>query len=374
VFPHRLVFQVLLDGDVIVLASSTPLEPDFARMEACFEKPELRRDFARMHVFQLASLAMFHAIPEADFPRLIGPGPLNTDRHQRLEYLAPKAHFANAFSDLVWRNHDLARSIRTPGTNLLDGYARWRAEQKDPLSREELQGVLRRVQTSLDAGDAFALVEALNHRIDEAPLRTVTTALVARGADPDPSTVRYLEATDRGTDAYNAGQLERAMRWWRHANALEPTRPSAIANLALALDRGGKRGEALKLLQDGLNANRESVLLHQRAAMILEQAGNVPQALSLLDRAAELRPDDSETMLAHGRVLIKAKQIGRAVECYQRLFDIDPSQWQVAAALVQMLASAPDGAARARSVLEQALRIHPGVPELQQLGKALRGP
>jgi predicted membrane-bound spermidine synthase/tetratricopeptide (TPR) repeat protein len=373
VFPHCVLFEVLRDGDVIALASESPLDPDFARMEALFDRPELRRDLARMQVFDLASLFLFHAVPENNFAVLAGTGPINTDGHQRLEYMAAKAQFAHQNSSMVWSNHCLIHASGAAGEGMLDRYARWREQQGDPISREEWQAVRRRVLRSVDELDGKPILDALAKRIDSARPRSSPPKSTARGAEPELGTMSYMESNDRGVELMNAGDLDGAIRCWRHAVELDPKGPYAIGNLALGLRQKGQLPEAAHTIEAGIAASPKSAFLYPLAAQIVERAGDVDRARALLEKGVELDPDNTALLSQLALALIKANQVDRAIQCYERALALEPDSWQSAAMLAQLLARAPEGRVRAQLVIEEALRFHPDQPELAQVRDMING-
>lgn len=373
VFPHATLFQVLQDGDVIVLAGDAPLEPDFARMEERFDRPELRRDIARMRAYNLATLLVFHAIPASAFADLAGKGSINTDDHQRLESMAAKAFFRNGTSRLVWRNHCLNRAPRALGEGLLDRYATWRQGQGDPLSREELEAVIRRVQMSLDAENGRPLFEALAVRLARASPRAVPTGLPARGAVPDLRTMEQAEANDRGTDLYLGGDTDRAIECWLHATRVDPSIPTAFANLAAGLQKKGDVAGAIRVLEEGIAHSPKSAYLHLVLARILEGAQEPTRAQALLAQAVELEPGNVDAWTRLGALCFQANEPKRAAECYERVLAIQPTSWQHAADLAQILTRVPGGRPRAMQVIQTALSYHPDQPELQRVLALVQG-
>jgi tetratricopeptide (TPR) repeat protein len=373
VFPHATVFQVLLDGDVIVLASDSPLEPDFARMEQRFERPELRRDLARMRAYNLATLCVFHAIPESEFARVAGEGPINTDDHQRLESMAAKAFFRNGVSRLVWLNHCLNRAPGTPGNGLLDRYVAWREAQGDPLSKEELEGALRRVQASLDPQAGRPLIEALAARAARAHPRAAPAKLVARGAVPDLATLEPIEASDRGADLFAGGDTESAIACWRRAIEVDPKHQIAYANLAAGLQKKGDLAGAARALEEGIAASPTSAFLTAIEAQLYEQAGDRARAQVLYEKVVQLDPRHLVGLTSLGRILFETNQPARAADCFERALAIDPTSWQHAADLAQILTQVPGGRPRAVQVLQGALAYHPDEPELLRVLGMVQG-
>ncbi len=373
VFPHAVLFEVLRDGDVIALASESPLQPDFARLEERFGRPELRRDLARMRVFNLASLLLFHAVPEQAFAALAGEGPINTDGHQRLEYMAARAHFGHRNSTLVWQNHCLIRNSGTAGEGMLDQYARWREQQGDPLSREELAAVQRRVLASADPEDAKPLLDALARRVEHARPRSSPPTLPARGAEPEFSTLSCMEANDRGVECLAVEDLDGALRYWRQAVALDPNSPYALANLAIGLQRTKQPAEALRTIEGAIAASPRSAFLYPLAAQILKESGDANRARALLEKGREIDPENTEILSQLGLSLYEGKQVPRAIQCFELALALEPDNWRFAVVLAQILNTVPGGQMRAQLMLDEALRFHPDEPELQQARQALGG-
>jgi predicted membrane-bound spermidine synthase/tetratricopeptide (TPR) repeat protein len=373
VFPHAMVFQVLQDGDVIVLAGEAPLEPDFARMEERFDRPELRRDFARMRAYNLATLLVFHAIPESAYAALSGSGPINTDDHQRLESMAATAFFRNSTSRLVWRNHCLNRAPSAPGESLLDRYARWREQQGDPLSKEELEAAVRRVQMSLDAESGRPMFEALAARVARATARAAPASLAARGGVPDLATMDQAEANDRGADLFHAGDTDRAIECWKRAIEADPSIVNAYANLAAGLQQKGDVPAALAALEEGIARSPRKAFLRLIAAQLLEAAGDTARAQAFLAAAVEVEPENVDAWTRLGTLLFQANEPARAAQCFERALALQPTSWQHAADLAQILTRVPGGRGRAMQVVQTALSYYPGEPELQRVLAMVQG-
>jgi len=367
VFPHATLFQVLRDGDVIVLASDSPLEPDFARLEERFDRPEVRRDIARMRAFNLATLLVFHAIPASEFALLAGQGPVNTDEHQRLESMAARAFFESSTSELVWRNHALNRFPNVPGPGLLDRYAAWRTEQGDPLSKEELEAVIRRVQMTVDPERGRPLFEALESRLARSSPRSVPTSLAARGAVPELETMGQMEANDRGADLFHGGDTDRAIECWLHATKVDPSVDTAFANLAAGLHKKGDAAGAAAILLEGLAHSPRSVLLRLAGAQLYEAVGKPGDAQVMLAQAVEIEPANVEAWTRLGGLFFQTDQPARAAECFERALALEPTSWQHAADLAKILTRVPEGRQRARQVIQVALSYHPDEPELHRV-------
>ena len=77
VFPHVMIFADNDLGNLIAVASTGPIEPDFAKMEQRYREPAIREDLARLGMPNLAALLSHHRVSQKSFAALLGPGPLN---------------------------------------------------------------------------------------------------------------------------------------------------------------------------------------------------------------------------------------------------------------------------------------------------------
>jgi hypothetical protein len=93
-FPHVTGWQGG-DGDLLLLASRTALEPDDDELARRTEIPTVKADLARIDVEGVAGVLALQVMTEAQVAAYAGEGPTNRDDHNRLEYRAPVAFFAD---------------------------------------------------------------------------------------------------------------------------------------------------------------------------------------------------------------------------------------------------------------------------------------
>lgn len=141
VFPHITVFGDDDLSNLVAVASSDPIEVDFAAMVRRYAEPAVRDDLARLGIGSLASFLSHHRISEQRFPLLIGPGPLNTANHEQLEYAAPRNFFLDESSILADRIDPYIQNSVAQSGVLLDRYISYR-EGLDPMSRQEFQDLI----------------------------------------------------------------------------------------------------------------------------------------------------------------------------------------------------------------------------------------
>jgi spermidine synthase len=93
-FPYVTLWNVA-DNDVLMAGSAEPLAPDFAAMDRAARIPGVRSDLMRAYVGFPATLLSMQSACAETAAAMGGDGPLNEERHPRLEYGAPLALFRN---------------------------------------------------------------------------------------------------------------------------------------------------------------------------------------------------------------------------------------------------------------------------------------
>lgn len=105
-------------------------------------------------------------------PELAGEGPVNRDWHQRLEYLAPQAFFANQTATVLWRYDGVLHQGNRAMNLMLDRYTAYRLAGGEPVTAAEFESVRRHLAG--DLGEQHPGVVALAARGRRAPPRPVS--------------------------------------------------------------------------------------------------------------------------------------------------------------------------------------------------------
>jgi spermidine synthase len=173
VFPHLMLWRDFDFSDVIIVASSDPLEPDFAAMEDRFDEPAILADFKRLRTKNFAAVLAHQAGSEEALARAVKEGPINTVSRQRLEYQAPRSFFLDERSNLLKRVDPLLDKDARVRDTLLDRYLAYRRRVGDPATQEELMDTAR--STTSNIGPSIL------KRAEVAPLRKRPPTRPARG-------------------------------------------------------------------------------------------------------------------------------------------------------------------------------------------------
>lgn len=99
VFPHVTLMQSQ-KYDLIMLGSLAPLDLDAEVLAERIKVPKVAADLKSIGLHSALTLAAHHFIPEPMVALEAGQGPLNTDDHPLLEYLAPLGFYENANANM----------------------------------------------------------------------------------------------------------------------------------------------------------------------------------------------------------------------------------------------------------------------------------
>jgi hypothetical protein len=86
----------------------------------------------------LTSLLSHHRVSQVRFASLIGPSPLNTVGHERLEYIAPRSFFLRENSFFIEQFDPLIKGTSSRSDVFLDRYIAYRSATGNPMTRREL--------------------------------------------------------------------------------------------------------------------------------------------------------------------------------------------------------------------------------------------
>lgn len=363
VFPHVQIF-FSYNSEVIAIASREALEPDFGAMEARFERPELRRDLARVAFFNLSAFLAYHAFADSRSAQIFGPGPLNTDDHQRLEYWGARNLFFGTEAELLRTRDGYSPLPEGHSDYLLHRYAAWRKAQGEPIAREELA-----FTSALFAGLVFLpehrMTQSLATFVEGLAPAPSAPSSVARGALPPNESLDFAEALNRSRALSAAGDLEGSRALIERALELEPGHPVATGMLAERLVGEGKLPEASALFDRALELRPTDQDLSISAMRFFFQTDQHEKARVPCERlVADPSTTNVEALTLMGILETEAARYGSSVLLYRRALELDPTYWQAAVGLIELLASNPSTGAEAAELLERSLQLLPDNPAL----------
>ena len=375
VFPHVQCF-LTVESDTIGLASMEPLPVDFAAMERLFDRPEIRSDLARVGVYNLSGLLAYHGANPAHFATLVGEGPLNTDDHQRLEYLGARNMFLGRNANLL--EVDPGFDLQPDGLtdSLFDRYLLWREEQREPLHQLEFQATLASVENILTRDHRMA--QSLRSR---APRATDTSApsRPARGQQVPIAEMGFSEAFNWAQIVQSTGGIEAALPYLQQAVRKEPTNSGASIALAQAYDKLGRSEDCINTLLAVMNAGTTRTDPKLSLARLAMRAERYEEARRMLEDLVQVE-ENGDALYLLGELVGRSGDIGTAGEYFRRTILRDPKlrNWQATMNYTQVLrmqsqnlpASDVDGKRKlleqARSEVRYALYHNPQIADLTQ--------
>jgi hypothetical protein len=156
VFPNVMIFGDNDLGNVVAVASMEPIEPDFARIERRYNEPAIQADLARLQISNLLGFLSHHRVSQDRFAGLVTDGPLNTMRHEQLQYSGPRSFFSRENSFVIEPFDPLIQGSKGGTDILLDRYIAYRSAAGRPVSRQEIFDAVRYVKSMGGYGDKVA--------------------------------------------------------------------------------------------------------------------------------------------------------------------------------------------------------------------------
>ncbi|NMO17277.1 fused MFS/spermidine synthase [Pyxidicoccus fallax] len=142
-FPHATTW--LGPQDLVLVASRKPLTFDARQLAERMAHPDVKADLARVNIHDVYTLLAKQVHSEPGQLEFAGPGPINTDDHNLLEYASPIAFFV-ANKDV--RVKDERRSPAGAARLWLHEYQR-----QHPPSAEQVAGLYRNMERAHAAND-----------------------------------------------------------------------------------------------------------------------------------------------------------------------------------------------------------------------------
>jgi tetratricopeptide (TPR) repeat protein len=318
----------------------------------------------------------YHGANPSHFAALVGEGPLNTDDHQRLEYLGARNMFLGRNADLL--EVDSGFDLQPDGLtdSLFDRYLLWREAQGEPLHQQEFQATLASVDNILTREHRMA--KSLRSR---APRATDTGAASrpARGLQVEIAQMGFSEAFNWAQIVQSTQGFEAAIPYLEQAVRKEPTNSGASIALAQAYDRAGRSEDCVNALLAVMNAGTTRTDPKLSLARLAMGAGRMDEARKMLEELVEYE-ENGDALYLLGEVVGRSGDVVRAGEYFRRaiLRDAKLRNWQAAMNYTQVLRMqaeslpASDSAGKrklleaARSEIRYALYHNPSVADLTQ--------
>jgi tetratricopeptide (TPR) repeat protein len=151
---------------------------------------------------------------------------------------------------------------------------------------------------------------------------------------------------------------------WTHTLAATSDNDVAENNLGIILLGRGQVDAAISLLQAAVNLRPENAPAHDNLAKAFLQKGQVADAMVHYRKLLEIQPENVETRNILGTVLIQQGRVREALEQWQETLAIQSDNGNAISNLAWVFATYPEQSfrdgARAAQLAEQALRLSGG--------------
>lgn len=243
-----------------------------------------------------------------------------------LETLFPKINMG--WTELRGIRTDRWKYIRAPKPELYD-LAADPLESKNVIERYAAEARELEAHLNAAAGSAAHTPEKVRTAmVDQATLRQLRSlgysagsserefTLTGQGIDPKDRTevlrLLYLAVSpEAGTPVSRRAEL------LRRALAADSGNPTVYLHLGDEYGRTGRREDALKLYQDGIRNGVRTAWLYSRLGFLYMAQGNLEQAITAYERAAQLNPADCDSLNDLGMTYLDAGRPGDAERVFQ---------------------------------------------------------
>ena len=188
------------------------------------------------------------------------------------------------------------------------------------------------------AGLVLAACLALTHRQlnfwqDDITLFRHAIAVTMATKDNDTAHLNLGFALEK------AGRKTEALDEYRAALNLDPSRAETHNDYGNLLDDTGHQDDALAEFQEALRINPNHVASHNNYGTLLVELGRFDEAMKQYADAARLDPSDWHPPYLTGKVLLKQGRDTEAIPYFRKAVQMDPNNPHVLTYLAQVLAS-----------------------------------
>jgi len=186
-----------------------------------------------------------------------------------------------------------------------------------------LQADLRRLAGSIDVDTQHpATLNNLAHTLRRAKLGDVAVQLLRRAQAAHPGDFWLNDAL--GRQLYWQRDYEGAIRFHAVAVSIRPNSTAAHNNLGLALEKLGRRDEAVACYRRAIELDPRHANAHTNLGIALRHQGRLGEAVACYRRAIELNPPPVVACMNLGDILSQQGKLDEAIACYRKASEFAP--------------------------------------------------
>jgi tetratricopeptide (TPR) repeat protein len=138
-----------------------------------------------------------------------------------------------------------------------------------------------------------------------------------------PGIRQPVASLSRARDWHSAGRFDDAAREYAAVVARDPDNPQALHLYGVLQYQRGAAAEAESLVRRSISLE-SGARAHSDLGAILAESGRTTEALEQFDAALRIEPDDVQTLVRQGNVLIGLRRYGPALASFDRVLEIAP--------------------------------------------------
>ena len=226
------------------------------------------------------------------------------------------------------------------------------ALRDDPTSAEALYGL----------GSVY-----LNQQKSSDARKSFERALKLRASYPDTLANSW---NNLGLLAGREGRMDDAVGDFQEALKLSPDHQIALDNLGSAYRQQKRWDDARRTYERALNVNANDAEANYGLGMVFAQNNDTARAFASLQRALLLRPHYPEALNNLGILYLRTQRRDEAVQSFEECMRVAPEFDQAYLNLARVYA-VEESPAKARAVLLELLKQHPGHEQAQKMMEQL---
>lgn len=135
----------------------------------------------------------------------------------------------------------------------------------------------------------------------------------------DPSSL-VIEADE----AFDNGEMQRALDLFREANAKEPQDSDVLFKMGYILEQLGDNNEALSYYKEAQQKDKNNEYIHNAIASIYRANKEFVSAKMHLSDSLNINSNNAVTYYNYGNLLVDMKHLDEAREMYKKAIEINP--------------------------------------------------
>lgn len=144
-----------------------------------------------------------------------------------------------------------------------------------------------------------------------------------RSSDSSPSSFDPEALVQRADEAFDGGDLQKALALFIEANAKEPQDSDVLFKMGYILQQLGDNGEALKYYKEALEKDKENEYIHNSIASVYRAEKEFVSAKMHLSASLGIDDKNAITYYNYGNLLVDMKHLDEAKAMYKKAIELN---------------------------------------------------